>query len=107
MVKTYQNIDTLRECVSYNLNDINKHYKKNISGITLIALIITIIVLLVLAGVAISIVAGNNGILTRSTDAKMADELGSLKDKVTLFLQKNRLKEKGHLIQVNIRRLIV
>lgn len=38
-------------------------------GITLIALVITIIVLLILAGVTISLVMGNNGILGRATDA--------------------------------------
>ncbi len=42
---------------------------KNKKGITLIALIITIIVLLILAGVSISMVVGENGILNRATDA--------------------------------------
>ena len=39
-------------------------------GITLIALVITIIVLLILAGVSISLVVGNNGVLTQATNAK-------------------------------------
>ncbi len=43
--------------------------RKNEKGITLIALIITIIVLLILAGVSISLVVGENGILSRATDA--------------------------------------
>ena len=38
-------------------------------GITLIALVITIIVLLILAGVSISLVTGNNGVLTQGTNA--------------------------------------
>ena len=38
-------------------------------GITLIALVITIIVLLILAGVSISLVVGNNGVLTQATGA--------------------------------------
>ena len=42
---------------------------KNKKGITLIALIITIIVLLILAGVSISMVVGENGILNRATEA--------------------------------------
>ena len=42
---------------------------KNKRGITLIALIITIIVLLILAGVSISMVVGENGVLNRATDA--------------------------------------
>ena len=39
-------------------------------GITLIALVVTIIVLLLIAGVSISMLTGQNGILTRSADAK-------------------------------------
>ena len=38
-------------------------------GITLVALVITIIVLLILAGVSISLVVGDNGIMTRAKDA--------------------------------------
>lgn len=44
--------------------------KGNSLGITLIALVITIIVLLVLAGVTISTLSGENGILTQATNAK-------------------------------------
>lgn len=38
-------------------------------GITLIALVVTIIVLLILAGVAISLTIGNNGIFDRAQKA--------------------------------------
>lgn len=44
---------------------LNESLKKN-EGITLIALVITIIVLLILAGITISTITGENGILTRS-----------------------------------------
>ena len=43
---------------------------KQSKGITLIALIITIIVLLILAGVTISMLTGENGILNQATHAK-------------------------------------
>ena len=39
-------------------------------GITLIALVVTVIVLLVLAGVSISMLTGQNGILTQAQNAK-------------------------------------
>ena len=42
---------------------------KNNKGITLVALVITIIVLLILAGVSISMVVGENGVLNRATSA--------------------------------------
>ena len=45
---------------------------ENRQGITLIALVITIVVLLILAGVSISMLTGQNGILTQATNAKQA-----------------------------------
>ena len=44
-----------------------KNAKEN-KGITLVALIITVIILLILAGVTISLVIGENGIITRSKE---------------------------------------
>ena len=47
---------------------------KENKGITLIALVITIIVLLILAGVAIAMLSGENGILRKAADAKTKTE---------------------------------
>ena len=59
--------------------------KKNGSnGITLIALVITIIVLLILAGVSIATLTGDNGILTRASDAKIETALGAVKEALRL-----------------------
>ena len=44
--------------------------KNTNKGITLIALVITIIVLLILAGVSISMLTGENGVLTKATESK-------------------------------------
>lgn len=44
---------------------------KSKQGITLIALVITIIVLLILAGVTIATLTGENGILTKATQAQI------------------------------------
>ena len=46
-----------------------KEVKKQVKGITLIALVVTIIVLLILAGVAISLTIGQNGIFARAQNA--------------------------------------
>ena len=46
-----------------------KKLKKQVKGITLIALVVTVIVLLILAGVAISLTVGNNGLFTRAENA--------------------------------------
>ena len=57
--------------------------KKN-KGITLIALVITIIVLLILAGVTIISLSGDNGILTRATQAKERTDIGKLDEQIKL-----------------------
>ena len=44
--------------------------KRNERGITLIALVVTIVVLLILAGVSISMLTGENGIITQASNAK-------------------------------------
>ena len=47
-------------------------------GITLIALIITVIVLLILAGITISLVLGDNGVITNAQIARMETEFARL-----------------------------
>ena len=59
-----------------------KRSKQN--GITLIALVITIVVLLILAAVSIATLTGQNGILTRATDAQEETEIAEEKEKVEL-----------------------
>ena len=46
-----------------------KEVKKQVKGITLIALVVTIIVLLILAGVAINLTVGDNGLFRRAENA--------------------------------------
>lgn len=43
---------------------------KKENGITLVALVVTIVVLLILAGVSISLVMGQNGVVQKAKDAK-------------------------------------
>ena len=57
---------------------------KKQTGITLIALVITIIVLLILAGVAIATLTGDNGILTKTADAKKVTLQGEEKEQIRL-----------------------
>ena len=57
---------------------------KKQKGITLIALVITIIVLLILAGVTIAMVVGDNGILTRSREAKDTTNIKKIQEEVDL-----------------------
>ena len=51
-------------------------------GITLVALVVTIVVLLILAGVSISMVLGNNGIVTKAQSAQAAQDKAYAKEVV-------------------------
>ena len=57
---------------------------KTSNGITLIALVITIIVLLILAGISISMLSGDNGVLQRATDAKIKSDEAQIKERIQL-----------------------
>lgn len=57
---------------------------KNQNAITLVALVITIIVLLILAGVALSLVMGENGITERAVNAGKIQNIAGAKEKVEL-----------------------
>ena len=64
-----------KKAVKVNLNKSNLHTKSVIhnvradSAITLIALVVSIIVLLILAGVSLNLVAGGNGIMSKTENA--------------------------------------
>ena len=59
---------------------------KKQSAITLVALVITIIVLLILAGVSISLVIGNNGVLTQATGAVEANKIADAREALSMAL---------------------
>lgn len=61
-------------------------------GITLIALVITIIVLLILAGVSISLLSGDNGILNKASSAKSNTEQSGVLEEIRLKLYNNELE---------------
>ena len=76
-----------------------RNTKRKNEGITLIALVITIIVLLILAGVTIATLTGNNGILTKATQAKEKTEEGEEKEKVKLSASGALAKDNGKEIR--------
>ena len=61
-----------------------KKFKNEQKGVTLIALVITIIVLIILAGVAIGMITGENGIITQAKDAKQQTEKASIEEAIDL-----------------------
>ena len=66
-------------------------------GITLIALVITIIVLLILAGVAISMLSGENGILRKATEAKTKTEESSLLEQIKIVAMEAMTNAEGKM----------
>lgn len=59
---------------------------KNKRGITLIALIITIIVLLILAGVTITSIVSENGIIAKARKAKIDKEISENRERLEMML---------------------
>lgn len=62
---------------------------KKEQGITLIALIITIIVLLILAAISIATLTGENGILTKASEAEKRTDITETKEKIKLEIMGN------------------
>ena len=71
-------------------------------GITLITLVITIIVLLILAGVTISALSGDNGILTRAKEAKEKTEQAQKDEEQTLLNMESILKNTTSFSNINM-----
>ena len=70
--------------------------KNNKNGITLIALVITIVVLLILAGISISTLTGNNGILTKSINAKEKTQDAEDKEKIQIAISEAQISNNGY-----------
>ena len=60
-----------------------KRFKQE-KAITLVALVVTIIVLIILAGVSISLVLGENGIITKAREAKINYQTAAENEKTSL-----------------------
>ena len=68
---------------------------KNKKGITLIALVVTIVVLLILAGVTISLLLDENGIIAKSKDARNTNRAGAIKEEITLWKEDKFAADNG------------
>lgn len=77
--------------------------RKQNKGITLIALVITIIVLLILAGVSISTLTGENGILSKASSAKQQTEQEEGKEVIKLAINEMMIEkmEKGENLTID------
>ena len=62
-----------------------KQKEKGQNAITLIALVVTIIVLLILAGIAISMLTGDNSILKKADEAVSMQEIATIEEEANLI----------------------
>ena len=70
-------------------------------GITLIALVITIIIMLILASVTIATLTGENGIITKATEAKKETEKAAIEEQLRLAQLSAKIKAKGGDITID------
>ena len=75
------------------MKKLKEELKYGKKGITLISLIVTIIVLLILAGVTIATLIGENGILTRATEAKNKTEESQEKEGLELAVTSSQMED--------------
>ena len=72
---------------------------KTQKGITLIALVVTIVVLLILAGVTISLLLDENGIIAKSKDARTETRVSQIEDEVGMWKQHNFINKESNQAQ--------
>ena len=75
-----------------------KEVKTRNKGVTLIALVVTIVVLLILAGVAISMLSGDDGIIINAQKASEENDKGREKEIVTLAVGSALSSDEGYTI---------
>ena len=75
---------------------------KENKGVTLIALVVTIVVMLILAGVTISVLNGENGIVKQAQKAKEESKIKELKEKVRIDIAGKRVENINGELRVSV-----
>lgn len=73
-------------------------HTQEVSGITLVALVVTIVVLLILAGISLNFILGQNGLVRKTKDAKELTEVAEEKEIVQMSVLGLRSKNHGSKI---------
>ena len=74
-------------------------------GITLIALVITIVVLIILAGVAINLTIGENGIFTRAKNARQQSDEETVREKIETAIVELQVEEVSQTGRLSLKNL--
>ena len=75
-------------------------------GITLIALVVTIIVLLILAGISITMLTGQNGILNRTNEAQEKTKVAQIDEIVKVSVINAASQGQGNLTDLNLKKAL-
>lgn len=95
MDKTEKNKNLMRK-------NILRKIKKQAKGITLIALVVTIIVLLILAGIALNLTIGENGIFSRANDTVVINENASVYEQLQMVIADYQMEDIQNKTSTNI-----
>ena len=105
-----------KRCKLCKLNHIDKEISPNYKerklcssnyGITLIALVVTIIVLLILAGITITTVLGDNGVIELAKQAKKETVVATVKEAIDIAkLSKSLEKEDGLITEDELKEIL-
>lgn len=70
----------LNQIKDKTIKGLGNNIKANQKGITLIALVVTIVVLLVLAGITISLVFSENGVINKAQEANENTQIAQVRE---------------------------
>lgn len=80
--------------------------KSSNKGLTLITLIVTIIVLLILAGISISMVMAENGIVNKGTEAKELTTKTQIIENVRMDISSKKEENQGDITNEELRTIL-
>ena len=75
------------------MKKIKNQEQKNEKGITLVALVVTIVVLIILAGITLSLVLGQNGIVNKAKEARDKTQADQLNTEIAMNSLYNEMEE--------------
>lgn len=100
------NKQTEKKCTK-KFEERGRKSKNNNYGITLIALVITVIVLLILAGISISMLSGDNGILQRVTQSKEKTERVEIIENAKMDILGKQTENSGDITENELKEILI
>ena len=79
--------------------------RKNMKGITLVALVITIVILLILAGISIQAIT-NTGLFNKANEAKKQSEIANIKEQIQLEIYAKQAENTGEITEYDLKSIL-